>query len=130
MYAQQNDDMQSFRRGEHIIPANYAGNAFTLDEEPCLSEDTVIHQDDILCPVAESASLEKETEAQYENSTISCSEKEGERGLLSGLFSRLSRGFELDDILLIGLIILLLQSDCENRDETVILLALLLLVGF
>ncbi len=130
MYAQQNDDIQSFRRGEHIIPANYAGNAFTLDEEPCLSEETLIHRDDIPCPVAETASPKKETEAQYEDSAVTCHVKERENGLLSGLFSRLSRGFELDDILLIGLIILLLQSDCESRDETVILLALLLLVGF
>ena len=130
MYAQQNDDIQSFRRGEHMIPANYAGNAFTLDEEPCPTPETIIVQDDIPCPSSETALPDKEVGAQCERVTDSHFEKSQEKGLLSGLFSRLSRGFELDDILLIGLIILLLQSDCENRDETVILLALLLLVGF
>lgn len=130
MYAQQNDDIQSFRRGEQMIPANYAGNAFTLDEEPCPTPETIIVQDDITCQIAESAPPDNESVSECERTADSHSPQKEEKGLLSGLFSRLSRGFELDDILLIGLIILLLQSDCENRDETVILLALLLLVGF
>lgn len=129
MYAQQNDDMQSFRRGEHIIPANYAGNAFTLDEEPCMEEApqildiprTEVHTD--------APSAPQKSEPCESKDTAQC-EKKQERGLLSDLLSRFSRKFELDDILLIGLIILLLQNDCDVRDETVILLALLLLSGF
>ncbi len=132
MYAQQNDspekpcgNMQSFEMGGYSIPANYRGNAFTLDEPPT---DT--------CPAGcESAATEIEaappkclSEAQRESECERSHSKQN--GILSGILGRFSRGFELDDILLIGLIVLLLQNDCERRDETVILLALLLLGGF
>ena len=61
-------------------------------------------------------------------------QEEPRRGIFRDLLARFDRGFELDDLLLIGLIILLLNSDkneCESsRDEIIILLAFLLLSGF
>lgn len=135
MYAQQNDsvpkkhgDIQSFERDGYNIPANYRGNAFTLDEPP--TDTGVPECDDCLCvSEIEAAPPKCLSEAQRGNDCEKTPDKHG-GGLLSGILGRFSRGFELDDILLIGLIILLLQNDCDRRDETVILLALLLLGGF
>ncbi len=133
MYAQQNDsppqkhgDMQSFERDGYNIPANYRGNAFTLDEPPCDTE--ALCESDCCAPEIEAAPPKCLSEAQRVDDCKGAHDKQG--GLLSGILGRFSRGFELDDILLIGLIILLLQNDCDRRDETVILLALLLLGGF
>lgn len=135
MYAQQSDDTefinnstQSFERDGYSIPANYRGNAFTLDEPPC--EDECRDQPTCSeCSYKEAAPPEYIPEARHQKDCDKVPQKHG-GGLLSGIFDRFSRGFELDDILLIGLIILLLQNDCDRRDETVILLALLLLGGF
>ncbi len=135
MYAQQNgnseiinNNAQSFERDGYSIPANYRGNAFTLDEPPYEGEPTEYTS----CSEStykEAAPPKCIPEARHQSSCDKVPQKHGS-GLLSGIFDRFSRGFELDDILLIGLIILLLQNDCERRDETVILLALLLLGGF
>ena len=132
MYAQESAEgqkhphvTQSFERGGYSIPANYRGNAFTLDEPPTLSDTPECEE---CCTEIEAAPPKCLSEAQRENGCEKTPDRQ--RGLLSGIFDRFSRGFELDDILLIGLIVLLLQNDCERRDETVILLALLLLGGF
>lgn len=129
MYAQSNGDMQSFRRGEHIIPANYAGNAFTLDDDP-KTDGSLIDTDADAITAYNEELVPPTPEAKQDDAVPAFAKKDKEPGLLSGIFTRLSRGFELDDILLIGLILLLLQGECERRDETVILLALLLIVGF
>ena len=135
MYAQQNSDSeiitgstQRFERDGYSIPANYRGNAFTLDEPPC-EEESAEYQDCSECTYKDAAPPKFIPEARHKDYSDKVPQKHGS-GLLSGIFDRFSRGFELDDILLIGLIILLLQNDCERRDETVILLALLLLGGF
>ena len=135
MYAQQNGDTentnnspQSFERDGYSIPANYRGNAFTLDEVPC--EEEYCEQPTFSeCSYKETALPEHIPEARHQKDCDKVPKKHG-GGLLSGIFDRFSRKFELDDILLVGLIILLLQNDCDRRDETVILLALLLLSGF
>ena len=134
MYAQPNDtpqakhkDMQSFEMGGYSIPANYRGNAFTLDEPPTPTNESECEECHT-CEI-EAAPPKCLSEAQCKDDCKRGSDKK-DGGLLSGILGRFSRGFELDDILLIGLIVLLLQSDCERRDETVILLALLLLGGF
>ena len=130
MYAQQNGDMQSFRRGEYSIPANYRGNAFTLDEVPTVSHTEESEQCEAPTPqIIQSAPPKELSEARCADVCVNVPPKR-EGGLISDLLSRFTRGFELDDLLLIGLIILLLQNDCDRRDETVILLALLLLCGF
>ena len=132
MYAQQNDsdekhvDMQSFEMGGYNVPANYRGNAFTLGEPPTLTNTSEC--DECCTAEIEAAPPKCLSEAQREN--VCEKEHVKQSGLLSGILGRFSRGFELDDIILIGLIVLLLQNDCERRDETVILLALLLLGGF
>lgn len=134
MYAQQNGDalaprenMQTFERGGVVVPANYKGNAFTLDEVPCEAQSDECEACINDLPEIQATPPRCPSEAKCQSE---CTPPKTGRGLLSGIFDRFSRGFELDDILLIGLIILLLQNDCDRRDETVILLALLLLGGF
>lgn len=57
---------------------------------------------------------------------------EEHQGLLGGLLSRFGN-FELDDLLLLGLIFLLSSNrgnDCENSDDLLLILGLLLFMGF
>ena len=155
MYARSYGDeenIQTFRRGQYSIPANYAGNAFTADEEPDIREnssentaadntgpESVINP----CETCGAEPLKREPlpetvcpcAAQPHEKHAECDTREKERsGLLGGILSRFERGFELDDWLLIGLIILLVNGDkkgCDDsRGEIIILLALLLLLGF
>lgn len=60
--------------------------------------------------------------------------KERPRGILDGLFSRFGNNFNLDDLLLIGLILLLSSgqfgNDCDNNDDLLLILGLLLIIGF
>ncbi len=133
---------QSFTRGEYNIPANYHGNAFTADEVPCINEKEPIHEN----PPCSDSQTENECQSDQgggclldvENQPCTkcqsskCNHEEKERkGLLGGLLSRFDKGFELDDLLIIGLILILMNGDkkgcAENRDEVIILLALLLL---
>ena len=58
--------------------------------------------------------------------------REEHQGLLGGLLSRFGN-FELDDLLLLGLIFLLSSNrgnDCENSDDLLLILGLLLFMGF
>ncbi len=169
MYARNYGDdsgMQSFKRGEYSIPANYSGNAFTADEIPDLkniqaeiSENEPISKADF--PVIteqkeENPTFGIPTEKNYhppletpcmrgyqcptehhEHGECCVNQQESEKprkGIIRDLLTRFERGFELDDLLLIGLIILLLNSgtdDCDgSRDEIIILLAFLLISGF
>ncbi len=170
MYARNYGDdgrMQSFKRGEYSIPANYAGNAFTADEIPDFKNTPDgIGESEIIPEAASPVNTElKEEEAQVftipkeekkivppvqpcmqggrcpvehhecHESCINHHESEKpRRGIFHDLLTRFERGFELDDLLLIGLIILLLNSgkdDCDgSRDEIIILLAFLLISGF
>ncbi len=164
MYARKYSDdnkQQSFRRGEYTIPANYAGNAFTADEIPDIDctiaelpqDEAAKNTCNIICEeksentIAEQQICCENAANQTEYCTQNCpcakekaectengKEEEPRRGIFRDLLGRFDRGFELDDLLLIGLIILLLNSDkdeCEgSRDEIIILLALLLLSGF
>lgn len=137
MYMRSYDDgeaVQSFRRGDYTIPANYAGNAFTADEPPIESmvEDQTTSN---AAEPEENSPTESACQSYREkDETNTCDAKSKKEGrLISGLVSRIERGFEFDDILLIGLIILLIREnkDCrEKNDEIIILLAILLLVGF
>lgn len=57
--------------------------------------------------------------------------REEHQGLLGGLLSRFGN-FELDDLLLLGLIFLLSSNrgnDCENSDDLLLILGLLLFMG-
>ncbi len=148
MYARnysENEKPQTFRRGDYNIPANYHGNVFTADEAPNAdaTEDvevccrTEVRESELCrcddCPkekIIESYPLE--SCPQEINDSKPC-ETERKKGLFSGILSRFDKGFELDDLLIIGLILILLNGDkskCpENRDEIIILLALLLLGG-
>ena len=169
MYARNygdDDRMQSFKRGEYSIPANYAGNAFTADEIPDLKNTPgEIHVNECIPEIA--SSMNDEQKEETPNFTFPTNEKEvpspaqpcirscpysteyrecheshisphepekPRKGIFHDLLTRLERGFELDDLLLIGLIILLLNSgkdDCDSsRDEIIILLAFLLISGF
>ncbi|MBQ8248824.1 MAG: hypothetical protein IJY93_02940 [Clostridia bacterium] len=163
MYARKYGDdntQQSFRRGEYTIPANYAGNAFTADEIPDLSytkseappDEAAKNTCDVICEekneitdapqplCCEDAMCQKEPCKQNcpclkeSEQCTDANKEEPRRGIFRDLLGRFDRGFELDDLLLIGLIILLLNSDkdeCESsRDEIIILLAFLLLSGF
>lgn len=126
--------VQSFRRGDYTIPANYAGNAFTADEPPI--ESMVEDQTTSNAADPEENSPTESACQSYrkkdETNTCDAASKKKD-GLISGLISRIERGFEFDDILLIGLIVLLIRENkdcCEKNDEIIILLAILLLVGF
>lgn len=147
MYArkyQENEPVPPFHKGEYNIPANYHGNLFSLDgdlqkdipDDPnksCLKsvpeavpqkcEDSQIDAGVIPCPTESEPSAESDRHC----------ESEGKKGLLGRILSRFDKGFSLDDLLIIGLILILLNGDkskCpENRDEIIILLALLLLGG-
>lgn len=180
MYARnygEGEKIQSFRRGEYSIPANYAGNAFTADEPPDLRKNTreASGKNMISDEMPEKhtpSGIEAETEIQHASAGKNCTadecpqtackidcphckkeepkheydcshaqitclddQRENSRGgILRDLLSRFERGFELDDWLLIGLILLLLHSDkneCDSsRDEIIIILAFLLLSGF
>lgn len=142
MYARNYSDTenkQSFNRGDYTIPADYRGNAFTADEVPKV--DTSCH---IACeetaPICEiCGNTDTGDTCEIENSIAPASKSpdcpndkgEGRKGLFGKILSKFDRGFELDDLLIIGLIVILLNGDkskCpENRDEIIILLALLLL---
>lgn len=129
----------TFTRGEYSIPANYRGNAFTADEVPQVTERTENMPEDI-----KASEPQSDPDADNNDTCIRCDKsvsnvkedrsENGHGGLLKGLFSRLGRGFELDDLLLIGLIFLLMRTDkndCEeNTDEIILILLLLFLCGF
>lgn len=85
------------------IPPNYKGNAF--DNIPSES----------ICAVRE----EKETAA--------CENRETKEGISSLLTRRDGKRFELDDLILGGLIILLLNSHAD--DELLLILVLLFVAG-
>ncbi len=156
MYARKYGDdngQQSFRRGEYTIPANYSGNAFTADEIPDLSytgnnqesDSPFPHEAQNEIPVSAAEVCCDNVGSQAESCRQNCpytmgneqchhAAEEPRRGIFRDLLARFDRGFELDDLLLIGLIILLLNSgkdECESsRDEIIILLAFLLISGF
>ena len=130
------DSVQSFRRGDYTIPANYAGNAFTADEPPVINE-AKEKADGVQTEVCEAQPPEKSCELCQDISEDKLRDfkHKGETGggLLRGLFSRIENGLDFDDILLIGLIILLIRENRDSgskNDEIVILLAVLLLSGF
>lgn len=148
MYArnyQENETVQPFRKGEYNVPANYHGSVFSVDESPC--KDT--HEDSNKgCPIsAPEPELHRCEDCKRDKSVVPCPlesdhgetsnetpcESERKKGIFSGILSRFDKGFELDDLLIIGLVLILLNGDkakCpENRDEIIILLALLLLGG-
>lgn len=145
--------MQSFRRGEYNIPANYRGNAFTADEPPIItdtpqseperaretrqSEEETTEQLRVgeqapfaLAEAEECGREEKHTERRDEKKES----KEPKEGILRSILSHFERGFEFEDLLLLGLIFLLLQGggkdDTKNRDEMILILAFLFLCGF
>ncbi len=145
MYARnysETENKQSFNRGEYTIPADYRGNAFTADEVPNADDsyDIPCMETVPMCERCKNAAPEDTCQKEKNitscpTQTTECTSDEGEerKGLFGKILSRFDRGFELDDLLIIGLILILLNGDkskCpEKRDEIVILLALLLLGG-
>ena len=126
--------------GAYNIPANYSGSAFKTEDiktEAPLSEE--------LNSIGSSAS-----EAVNESASACVSEPctdslppslhgKKERGaqkesLFRTLLSRFERGFEFDDLILLGLILLILQgeNDCNknSKDEIILILGFLFLAGF
>ncbi len=135
---------QSFRRGSYNIPASYAGNAFSSDFSPTEEElraNSPDLGDEGDCPQTEPCDSCKEecelakidvcssSEAPPDVKREASCEGEKRRSLLGELFGKSEGGFELDDLILIGLI-LLLSRDGENNGDTLILLAFLLIIGF
>ena len=123
MYARQYpDELQTFRSGGNTIPANYAGNAFTAGEE-------ILPDAPVFEPEADDAP-KTQTPAVHEALRRDDPPRRG--GLFDDLIARFSRGFELDDLILIGLFFLLLRSGEDrggDRDELILLLALLFFTG-
>ncbi len=82
------------------------------------------------------AETDHSKEALYTGSQKSHLKESGapRESLLRSLLSRFERGFEFDDLLLLGLILLLLQSGSgdrkDSKDEMVLILAFLFLTGF
>ena len=123
----ENQSTGSYKSGEYNIPANYRGNAFNADisseyehprNEPC-----------------EKCSDQDMCENTPEPQKIECSEHAPPKtGLLRSIISRFERGFELDDLILIALILLILQSGNGDskigKDETLLILGFLFLSGF
>ena len=99
---------QSFRRGGYQIPASYAGNAFQTELSP---DETARAAPEIPAP-REDIHTEEAAQAQAPADA-------------SGLLAKLGSP-SLDDVLLIGLI-LLLSRERESSTGTLLLLALLLL---
>ena len=98
---------QSFRRGGYQIPASYAGNAFQTELSP---DETARAAPEIPAP----------REDIHTEEAVQASAADG-----SGLLAKLGSP-SLDDVLLIGLI-LLLSRERESSTGTLLLLALLLL---
>jgi len=101
---------QSFRRGGYQIPASYAGNAFQTELSP---DETARAAPEIPAP-REDIHTEEAAQAQAQAPADA-----------SGLLAKLGSP-SLDDVLLIGLI-LLLSRERESSTGTLLLLALLLL---
>ncbi len=135
---------QDFSRGEYNIPANYVGTAFTTDKTSSQSPEEAVHyeyapkdsellKESISESKAESDHLEEALCAGLQKSHPKESGAPKE-SLLRSLLSRFERGFEFDDLLLLGLIFLLLQGGSgdrgKNKDEMVLILAFLFLTGF
>lgn len=99
---------QSFRRGGYQIPASYAGNAFQTELSP---DETARAAPEIPAPRED---IHTEEAAQVPSPADA-----------SGLLAKLGSP-SLDDVLLIGLI-LLLSRERESSTGTLLLLALLLL---
>lgn len=128
------NDMQSISHSEYNIPDNYRGTAFSADELPFItdaeykpSDKSDQHTQPAACPCP----FIKEEDKSCGEAEKSHKDKPKHKGILGGILSRFDNGFALDDLLIIGLILILLNGDrdgCpENRDEVIILLALLLL---
>ena len=119
------------------IPANYRGNAFvndTLEERKDLPDGE--SNNDVQSCHANKCEKNERSDRRGCPACLEClqSKERSSGGLLSGLLSGLGRDIEFDDIILVGLIILILlekKRGCsENSDEMLILLAFLLLGGF
>lgn len=128
------NDVQSFSHSEYNIPDNYRGNAFSADELPFITDTGDKPSDKSeqnTQPAACQCPLIKEEDKSCGEGEKCHKEEPKRKGLLGGILSRFDNGFALDDLLIIGLILILLNGDrdgCpENRDEVIILLALLLL---
>ncbi len=138
MYARSYDEgeVQSFRRGEYNIPANYRGNAFTADEPPIIEAEPPKSAANETQNISVEAAEPKCDDAHdvCECACKDCREsKQAPReGLLRGILSHFERGFEFDDLLLLGLAFLILQGsdDSKSRDEMILILAFLFLCGF
>lgn len=129
----QSDDGRSFRRGEYNIPANYKGNAFMADEVPHIDEAQPAERvdEEIKPRKADDMAESVETVCRTDGSKKPDKAREG---ILRSVISRFERGFEFDDLLLIGLILLMLHGEKrdgdKNNDEMILILALLFLIGF
>ena len=105
---------QSFRRGGYQIPASYAGNAFQTELSP---DETARAAPEIPAPRED---IHTEEAAQGPSPAQAQAPADA-----SGLLAKLGSP-SLDDVLLIGLI-LLLSRERESSTGTLLLLALLLL---
>lgn len=133
-----NDGMQSFRRGEYTIPANYKGNAFSADEPPVDCKDDLQIPDSTSDAAPEQAQADRiacqatapNQSAEICTKSICESESSNPRESLTNIGNAFPA---FDDLLLIGLILLLFREnrECDGKNSDIIpLLAILLLFGF
>ncbi len=105
---QESGGAESVRRVEYNVPASYGGSAFLADHAPSLAENA-----------CERANLSVAEDCTKESGRPSTG------GILSGIGAKLER-LETDDLLLIGLV-LLLSKEKESGMQTLLLLAFLFL---
>ena len=148
MYTRRPDDRQP------VPPENYAGtfihpqnqqshqNQQNRQNQPDCQKNQPEKQSDCLPEAFNEQNCEQHCEQNFEQHREQCEhfdppckherQCEEHQGLLGGLLSRFGN-FELDDLLLLGLIFLLSSNrgnDCENSDDLLLILGLLLFMGF
>ncbi len=137
---EESDIPRSFNVGEYSIPANYRGNAFTAGEIPIENSNGYCEtvREDYEYDRVPGVDREKCSCEERHNEIVADNRKSKndrhETGLLSRLLNGFGRDIEFDDILLIGLVVLILhekKNGCnQSSDEVLILLVILFLLGF
>lgn len=116
----QKDKYQELNTSQQISPHNYEHIKTTDLPYREEKEETECSSCNVECKNCENKSKRKDNNS--------------EKGLLGSLLSRFNRGFSIDDWLLIGLVILLLEGgsddDESHRGEIIAALAFLFLSGF
>ncbi len=122
----ENQSTGNYKSSEYNIPANYRGNAFNADISTEYEHPHEVSSEK--CRDSDIGNIVPTLKSEYSEHASP------KTGLLRSLISRFERGFALDDLILIALILLILQSGSNDtkigKDETLLILGFLFLSGF